>query len=204
MRVAPTLLLLSLSATPVAAQAHDPSAHGGQPHDSGVAACPMMSAMHAGHDSTHAMMMTPGRAMHAGARTDTGFAAMQARGRGAMGVDQYTSTHHFDSLPDGARIELQRDSADEPGAAAIRDHLRAIAAAFASGDFTTPAFVHGQAVPGSAVMAARRDRIRYQVHDLPRGAELRITTSDAEALRAIQQFMAYQRREHRAGGVEHE
>ena len=212
MRVAPTLLVLGLLASRAAAQAPDPSIHaGGQAHDSATAGCPLMSAWHAAHDSTHAMTMPAGHSMqadmqaaHGGACADTSFAAMQARGRGAMGVDQYTSTHRFDSLPDGGRIELQRDRVDEQGTAVIRAHLREIAAAFAGGDFATPALVHGEAVPGSAVMAARHDQIRYEVHDLPRGAELRITTSDAEALLAIHQFMAYQRAEHHAGGAEHE
>ena len=43
------------------------------------------------------------------------FAALQARGLLAMGVDQYTSTHRFDMLPDGARIQLQRDTDDPAG-----------------------------------------------------------------------------------------
>ena len=38
---------------------------------------------------------------------DTGFAAMQMRGKEAMRVDQYTSTHKFDALSDGGRIELR-------------------------------------------------------------------------------------------------
>ena len=48
---------------------------------------------------------------------DTGFAAMQQRGKMAMGVDQTTSTHRFDALPDGGRIELQRDTDDSLGQA---------------------------------------------------------------------------------------
>lgn len=132
---------------------------------------------------------------------DSAFAALQARGRRAMGVDQYTSTHRFDALPDGGRIELQRDSDDAEGVATIRAHLRAIADAFARGDFATPAFVHAGAVPGTEVMAARRAAIRYDYRDLPRGGEVRIVTVDAEAVRAIHAFMAFQRGDHRAGGV---
>jgi hypothetical protein len=37
---------------------------------------------------------------------DCHFAVVQARGRVAMGVDQYTSTHLFQPLSDGGRIEL--------------------------------------------------------------------------------------------------
>jgi hypothetical protein len=137
------------------------------------------------------------------ARADSGFAGVQARGAapGGMGVDQSTSVHRFDALPDGGRIELQRAIDDAGGTAHIRRHLRGIAAAFAAGDFRTPAFVHGREVPGAAVMAARRAAISYAVRDLPRGAEVRITTRDAEALAAVHAFIAFQRQDHRAGGA---
>ena len=133
---------------------------------------------------------------------DSSFAGVQSRGQTAMGVDQYTSTHRFDALADGGRIELQRDSADSAGVATIRAHIRAIAQAFRSGDFSTPAFVHMRMVPGTDVMAAKRALITYEPHDLPRGAELRIRTQDAEAIAAIHRFMAFQRSDHHAGGHE--
>jgi hypothetical protein len=138
---------------------------------------------------------------HSASGQDTSFAAMQKRGQQAMDVDQYTSIHRFDALPDGGRIELQRDSDDSVGIATIRAHIRGIAAAFKSGDFSTPEFVHIRAVPGSKVMAAKRSVITYDARDLPRGAELRIRTTDREALAAIREFMAFQRSEHHAGGV---
>jgi hypothetical protein len=174
MRIHPMILALAAAALPCALPAqHEHAAH------------------HAGHaDSTHA---------HAAA--DTGFAALQARGRAAMGVDQYTSTHRFDALPDGGRIELQRDTDDAEGIATIRAHLAGIAQAFAAGDFGTPAAVHAREVPGTATMAARRAAIRYVYRDLPRGGEVRILTADPEAVAAIHAFMAFQRADHHAGGV---
>jgi hypothetical protein len=60
--------------------------------------------------------------------------------------------------------------------------------------------VHLKAVPGAKVMAAKRAAIAYAPRDLPRGAELRMRTRDPEASRAIAEFMAFQRTEHRAGG----
>ena len=137
------------------------------------------------------------------ATSDSAFAALQARGADprAMGVDQYTSVHEFDALPDGGRIELQRDVDDSAGVAQIRRHLRAIAGAFSAGDFDTPAFVHARRVPGTEVMAAKRSAIAYTVRDLPRGAELRITTHDPAAVAAIREFMAFQRMDHRAEGT---
>jgi hypothetical protein len=137
--------------------------------------------------------------MGAHADSDSAFAAMQARGNDVMGVDQYTSRHVFESLPDGGRIELQRLVDDTAGVAQIRRHLTAIADAFGRGDLTAPAIVHAKAVPGARVMAARHAVIRYRTAPLPRGAELRITTRDPEALSAVHEFLAFQRREHRAG-----
>lgn len=138
-------------------------------------------------------------ARRAAAARDTGFAAVQARGRTAMGVDQYTSTHLFEPLPDGGRIELQRDVSDSGGRARILAHMTGIAAAFAAGDFQLPGFVHARDVPGTRVMAAERGKISYAVESLPRGAAVRLRSRDSAAVAAIHEFLAFQRLDHRAG-----
>lgn len=135
---------------------------------------------------------------------DSAYKAMQQRGQKAMGVDQYTSTHTFDDLADGGRIVLVRDAKDTAGVRTIREHLQQITKAFGAGDFTTPAFVHMQDVPGTKVMAARRDRIRYAYAPRAGGGEVRITTTDPEALKAVHAFLAFQRGDHRAGGMQHD
>ena len=127
------------------------------------------------------------------------FAGVQSRGAVVMGVDQYTSSHIFQPLPDGGRIELQRDVDDSAGVAQIRTHMATIAAQFAAGDFHLPGVVHDMTVPGTAVMAARRAAIAYTVESLPRGGAVRITTRDSTAVAAIHEFLAFQRRDHHAG-----
>src|SRR3954447_20305583 len=136
---------------------------------------------------------------HAHAMSDTGFAAMQARGKVAMGVDQYTSEHHFVDLPDGGRIELQRDSTDTAGVRTIREHLTSIAKAFSAGDFTTPGFVHSEQVPGTRTMRAKRGMIQYRFKSLSGGGEVLIMTGDSAAVSAVHEFLAYQRQEHHVG-----
>ena len=132
------------------------------------------------------------------------YAAMQERGRTVMGVDQYTSAHVFEDLPDGGRVVLDRDSAgDTTGIATIRLHMHDIAAAFRAGDFTKPFQVHAQVVPGTAVMQARRAAIEYEVIDRPRGGEVRMRSSDPAAIAAIHEFLAFQRSNHHAAGHEH-
>jgi hypothetical protein len=136
--------------------------HQHQGGETDSAHCPVHAAHMAAADTA------AGGAEHA----DTAFAALQKRGKGAMGVDQYTSTHRFDVLPDGGRIELQRDSDEAEGVAQIRRHMGEIAGAFAAGDFDIPMLVHMQEVPGTCVMKERTRMIQYTVRDLPRGAEV--------------------------------
>ena len=140
-------------------------------------------------------------------KPDTAYQTMQQRGQTAMGVDQYTSKHVFDDLPDGGRIELQADSADAAGVAEIRKHFAKIAVDFkallCAASIATPQFVHAQTVTGTGVMAAKRAEITYTVKDLPHGAELIIATKDPAAVTAIHEFLSFQRHEHHAGGMTH-
>jgi hypothetical protein len=145
------------------------------------------------------LAMTLTVACSPGSGADREFDGVQSRGRVAMGVDQYTSTHLFQPRPNGGRIELQRDRADSAGRAQILRHLHEIAVAFDSGNFSIPGFVHAREVPGTRVMAARRNEIRYEVESLPRGGALRLTSRDSLAVAAIHSFLAFQRRDHRAG-----
>jgi hypothetical protein len=138
-----------------------------------------------------------------GSDEDSAFAAVQERGKGVMGVDQYTSKHVFEDLPDGGRVVLDRDDAvDTAAVTTIRAHMRDIAAAFQRGDFAAPGLVHAQEVPGTRVMAAKRSAIVYEAADRPRGAEVRIRTTDSSAVKAVHDFLAFQRSDHRAAGHE--
>jgi hypothetical protein len=132
------------------------------------------------------------------ASSDSTFAGVQARGHAAMGVDQYTSRHKFQPLPDGGSIALQRDTSDTAGVSRIRAHMRQIASAFRRGDFTLPGFVHAREVPGTREMRARRSAIQYTADTVPGGAVLRLTSQDSEAVAAIHEFLAFQRHDHRA------
>jgi hypothetical protein len=131
------------------------------------------------------------------------FEAMQDRGRAVMGVDQYTSAHVFEDLADGGRVVLDReDGTDSVGIAAVRQHMRDIAAAFRAADFTKPFQVHAEDVPGTRVLAARRAALTYEAVDRPRGAEVRIRTTDSAAVAAVHAFLAFQRTAHHAPGHE--
>lgn len=153
--------------------------------------------------STAAVMLLALSACGKAAPKQDDFAAMQARGEHVMGVDQYTSAHVFEDLPDGGRVLLDRDDPiDTVGIKAIRAHMRDIAAAFRAGDFAKPFEVHAQTVPGTAMMTAKRDAISYEVLDRPQGGEVRMKSADPAAIAAIHAFLEFQRQQHHAAGHE--
>ena len=94
---------------------------------------------------------------------------------------------------------LRRKENDSVGEAAIRAHMRTISNAFSNGDFALPGFVHATSnVPGTATMKRLKAEISYTPRDLPGGAEVVISTRNAEAVSAIHEFLAFQRMDHRA------
>ena len=123
------------------------------------------------------------------------------RAAGVMGFDQQRTAHHFLLFKDGGAIEVGvKDAADTANRQAIRSHLSHIATMFGSGNFDAPMLVHDSAsVPGTRVMTARKDAIRYQYAETPNGGRVSIATSDPEALKAVHAFLRYQIAEHKTG-----
>jgi hypothetical protein len=125
---------------------------------------------------------------------------MMQRGDQAMGFSHDKTTHHFLLYKDGGAIEV---SANEPNDTTSRDeirsHMQHIAKMFSAGDFRVPAPVHGENPPGTDSMKSRADKIAYHFEGTERGAGVRITTSDPEALRAVHAFLDYQITDHQTG-----
>ena len=59
--------------------------------------------------------------------------------------------------------------------------------------------IHAQNPPGADVMKRLRGEIRYLYSDLARGAQIRIVTKNAEALKAVHEFLLFQIRDHHTG-----
>ena len=127
-------------------------------------------------------------------------AAMKRRGAAAMGFDQETTTHHFGLTSTGAFIEVQvNDPADVRNRAAIRAHLKDIAAEFARGDFSKPFMTHAENPPGVETMRRLKAVITFVFEEIESGGRVRIATADAEALQGVHDFVRYQIMEHRTG-----
>ncbi len=126
-------------------------------------------------------------------------AELTRRGALAMGFDQHATAHHFPATATGGSIEVEViDPKDDASRAAIRVHVKEIAAAFAKGDFDKPFQTHAEVPPGVPEMQRLKAVVDYKYEETPRGAAVRITTSDKTALAAVHAFLAYQGREHHA------
>ncbi len=128
------------------------------------------------------------------------FAGVNARGDQGMGFSHELTTHHFHLLADGGAIEIQsNEPTDTAGQNTIRQHLAMIAVRFSQGDFSIPMFIHANVPPGVDTMKQLKSNITYEAENTERGAQLRITTHDAEALTAIHSFLRFQIQDHQTG-----
>lgn len=126
--------------------------------------------------------------------------AMNKRGNEQMGFSQDKATHHFLLTSDGGSIEVQaNDAKDTATRDQIRMHLNHIAGMFAAGNFNTPMLVHDQMPPGVPVMQRLKAEIKYKFEEIERGGRVRISSTNAEAIAAIYEFLRFQIKEHQTG-----
>ena len=122
------------------------------------------------------------------------------RGDRVMGFDHEKTTHHFLLYKDGGAIEVAANSADDTESRdQIRKHLGHIARMFAEGNFKAPMLIHAQTPPGVPVMQRLKAEIKYEYEETERGARVRITSANAEALAAVHDFLRFQIKDHETG-----
>jgi hypothetical protein len=128
------------------------------------------------------------------------FLGVNTRGDEAMGFSHEKTTHHFHLFTDGGSIEIaSNDPADTESQNAIREHLNMIATKFTNDDFSIPMFIHDTEPPGAETMKRLNTKIRYAVSNTVAGAQIRITSDDSEAIRAVHDFLKFQIQDHQTG-----
>jgi hypothetical protein len=134
------------------------------------------------------------------AQTDEHHQGVVERGDHVMGFSHDKTMHHFRLFVDGGAIEAQAiDAQDTASRDAIRSHFTHIAKMFAAGDFSAPMLIHVQNPPGTAEMKRLRDAIQYKLENTERGARIRITTKNSDALQAVHMFLRFQIADHQTG-----
>jgi hypothetical protein len=125
-------------------------------------------------------------------------AEVATRGAQVMPFDLEQTRHLFQSLDDGGlQTVTAKDPANREQIALVQAHLQEEAAKFQRGDFSDPAKIHGEEMPGLAALKAGAGQIEIQYLPLPDGAQIRYTTKDPTLVMAIHHWFMAQRADHR-------
>ncbi len=145
------------------------------------------------------LLPTSDRTVDQTTNTTGGFnqTAMLERGNIAMGFNQSMIHHHFMSTTTGGEIMIMSENMSNVQTINdIKNHVKDIQYQFSQGNFTKPFYIHAQIVPGTNIMAAKKNLINYSIKDIDGGSVLILTTNDTQLLNAIQQFMNFQSSQH--------
>ena len=136
----------------------------------------------------------------AAATQDAHHDAVNQRGDHVMGFSHEKTTHHFRLRADGGEIEVTaNDAKDAESRDQIRAHLPHVAQMFADGNFKAPILVHDRTPPGVPVLEKLKAEVSYKYEQIENGGRVRIRTKNAEALRAVHEFLRFQIEDHRTG-----
>lgn len=104
----------------------------------------------------------------------------------------FTKTRHG-----GVQRVLVRDPADSAQIALIREHLTKISTNFRRGDFSDPAKIHGESMPGlAALRSAKPGQLKIVYRDLPDGGEITYSSRSPALTKAVHAWFDAQLMDH--------
>jgi len=111
-----------------------------------------------------------------------------------------TKTIHIFQMTDSGGVErvIVKDASAKDQAAMIQQHLKQEAEAFQRGDYSDPASLHGENMPGLKDLHAGASHIKVSYSALPTGAEITFKTTDLKLLTAVHRWFGAQLSEHGA------
>lgn len=126
-----------------------------------------------------------------------------ARGAPVMGFDLDRTTHRFESTDfGGIQTVTADDPEDEEQIELVRTHLRHEVDRFAAGDFSDPGDIHGDDMPGLAVLEAAAvaddGRLAVDFEIVEHGARLTYRSEDPDVVAAVHDWFAAQLHDHGA------
>jgi hypothetical protein len=120
-----------------------------------------------------------------------------AKGAKIMPFDLAQTMHHFQPFENGGlQTVTVKDPSNSTQIVLIQAHLKEEAEKFQRGDFSDPAHMHGEDMPGLAALRAGAEHIDVQYTALPNGAQIRYSTEDSALVMALHQWFAAQRADH--------
>lgn len=120
------------------------------------------------------------------------------RGAHVMSFDLEKTTHIFSKTTNGGLQQVvAKDKSDAEQIRLIRAHLSEIADDFTRGDFSRPARIHGEIMPGlAALRSAKTGQLKIKYTELPDGAQIGYSTDLRKLINAIHQWFDAQLSDH--------
>lgn len=123
--------------------------------------------------------------------------AVAEKGAGVMPFDLEKTTHVFEATSNGGvETVTAEDPADAEQIFLVQEHLEEEASKFARGDFSDPAAIHGEDMPGLRELEAGTDKIEFRYAELPDGARIRYATEDSALISALHRWFEAQLADH--------
>ncbi len=119
------------------------------------------------------------------------------RGAGVMPFDLEETTHVFEATGSGGVEKVTADNpTDTEQILLVREHLREEASKFSRGDFSDPAEIHGEDMPGLKELEAGVEGIDFRYAELPNGAQIEYVTDDPALVSALHRWFEAQLSDH--------
>jgi len=119
-----------------------------------------------------------------------------------MPFDMAKTVHIFKMTESGGiQRVIVKDGSYADQVKLIQQHLREEADHFRQGDYSDPATLHGDAMPGLKALRLGAQRVKVSYSSLPEGAEITFETSDLHLLTAIHRWFGAQLSEHGADAI---
>jgi hypothetical protein len=130
-------------------------------------------------------------------------AEVSVRGAEVMPFALKATTHIFTKTDDGGVQQVvAKNPQDTEQIRLIREHLQQIAHQFKAGNFSAPAQIHGEAMPGlSELRHAKPGEIAIHYQDLNNGGQVRYSTSNASLVAALHRWFDAQLSDHGADAM---
>ena len=132
-------------------------------------------------------------------------AEVAKRGEDVMPFNLHDTRHHFVKNEEGGLQQvLARASDDVNQVQLVRAHLKEIREQFLQGDFSGPAHIHGNDMPGLRELEeSEPGQIKITYTDVDSGAELNYVTSNTELVTALHVWFDAQVSDHGKDASEH-
>ncbi len=96
----------------------------------------------------------------------------------------------------GIQQVIAQEAGDTQQLALIQQHLSGLAVSFAKGDFSGPAHIHGEAMPGLNALAAGAAQMQFSYQALPNGGQIAFVASKPELVAAVHRYFDAQLSDH--------